>query len=76
MASKATKRKMVDYIDTTLEETRIMFETKSQSNAYIIGYLEGTLKNLRSRLAISLTPDSLATTAAHDKMEAESHLAS
>lgn len=56
MASQATKLKMINHIDTVLEESQDMFDTKSQSNAYIIGYLTGTLKNLRSRLTATLDP--------------------
>ena len=56
MASQATKVKMINHIDTILKESEDMFETKSHSNAYIIGYLTGTLKNLRSTLNATLDP--------------------
>lgn len=54
MASQATKVKMINHIDTILKESQDMFDTKSHSNAYIVGYLTGTLKNLRSTLTATL----------------------
>jgi hypothetical protein len=44
------KSRLVEMINKNLEEANRLFKTKERSDAYIIGWLEGTLKTIRFEL--------------------------
>ena len=48
--TKTQIKAMIQSIETNLKDADMMFKTESQSHAYIIGYLEGTLKTIRGEL--------------------------
>ena len=41
------EKKIIEIVDKALKESERMWETKEQSDAYIIGYLQGTLRGIR-----------------------------
>ena len=44
------KQSLKRLIEITLADTNKMFEDQSESHAYIVGYLKGTLKTIQNEL--------------------------
>ena len=44
------KQTLSKLIEITLADTNKMFEDQSESHAYIVGYLKGTLKTIKDEL--------------------------
>ena len=52
--TKNQKSRLVKTINKNLEEAERLFKTKEQSDAYIVGWLQGTLKAIRFELEESI----------------------
>jgi hypothetical protein len=48
--TKNQKSRLVETINKSIEEANRLFKTKEQSDAYIVGFLQGTLKAIRFEL--------------------------
>ena len=48
------KSRLVKAINKNLEEAERLFKTKEQSDAYIVGFLQGTLEAIRFELGESI----------------------
>ena len=48
--TKTQIKTMIKLIERQLIETDKMFKDQSQSHAYIVGYLQGTLKTIKEEL--------------------------
>ena len=44
--TKTAKKVLAELLKQTITDTDKMFEAQTQSHAYIIGYLEGTIKTV------------------------------
>ena len=48
------KSRLVEVINSNIEESNRLFKTKEQSDAYIVGFLQGVLKAVRFELEESI----------------------
>jgi len=48
--TKNQKSRLVEVINLNIEEANRLFKTKEQSDAYIIGFLQGVLRVVRDEL--------------------------
>ena len=48
------KSRLVEVINSNIEEANRLFKTKEQSDAYIIGFLQGVLRVVRDELEVGI----------------------